>query len=190
MSYPYPQQDPWADPTAAHPPPPEQLPPTTPFPSAAEHHPPAPTSPAQPHPPAQHYPLEQHYPPAQHYLPARQYPPAPHYPPAPQYAPTSHPQQFYAVPVVPTKSTGTAVVLELVPGLFGVFGIGNMYAGRIGTGIALMVSYWVLFWINVVLAFFLIGVATLALTWIVFMVVGPLLAVSAVGRHNSGTPVR
>jgi TM2 domain-containing membrane protein YozV len=178
MSYPYPQQDPWADPTAAHPPPPEQLPPTTPFPSAAEHYPPAPTSPAQPHPPAQQY------------LPAQQYPPAQQYLPAQQYAPNANPQPVYAVPVVPVKSTGMAVVLELVPGLFGVFGIGNMYAGRIGTGIALMVSYWVLFWVNVVLAFFLIGVATLVLTWIVFMVVGPLLAVSAVGRHNSGTLVR
>ena len=43
--------------------------------------------------------------------------------------------------LVPQKSAGAAVVLELVLGLFGIFGIGNLYAGRVAAGILLMVSF-------------------------------------------------
>ena len=94
----------------------------------------------------------------------------------------------YSPPPVmhPPKSGGAAVALELIPGIFGVFGIGNMYAGRVGLGIVLMVSYWVLFWINVVLAFVLIGWVTGPLTWIGFMIGGALLAAHATERYNRG----
>ncbi|MFI6758414.1 hypothetical protein ACIBF5_04610 [Micromonospora sp. NPDC050417] len=188
MSYPHPQQDPWADPSGAHPaPPPSHLPPTRSFELPVEHHLPAPTSPAQPNPPVQHHPPTQPYPPAQQYAPA----PSPYLPVQQQPYGMPHPgQPVYAVPVVPAKSAGAAVALELVPGLFGIFGIGSMYAGRVGAGIALMVSYWVLFWINVALFLVGIGFVTIFLTWMVFMIVGPLLALSAVGRHNSGRVVR
>ncbi|RKR89037.1 hypothetical protein BDK92_3374 [Micromonospora pisi] len=97
---------------------------------------------------------------------------------------------MYVVPVVATKSTGAAAALELLPGLVGIFGIGNIYAGRVGVGIALMVSYWVLFWINVALMFVFIGFVTWGLTWVAYMIVGSLLAVSGVGRHNSGMVTR
>jgi TM2 domain-containing membrane protein YozV len=84
------------------------------------------------------------------------------------------------------KSVGAAVALELVPGLFGVFGVGNMYAGRVGLGIALMLSFWVLFWINVALFYLLIGWVTLPLTWIVYLIGGALLAANGASRHNAG----
>ena len=44
----------------------------------------------------------------------------------------------------------TAVGLEVVPGFFGFFGIGHLYTGKVGTGLGLMLSYWVLQAINVV----------------------------------------
>ncbi|OKI40796.1 NINE protein [Micromonospora sp. CB01531] len=47
----------------------------------------------------------------------------------------------FPVPVVPQKSAGVAGALELVLGLLGIFGVGNLYAGRTGAGIALMLSF-------------------------------------------------
>ena len=40
---------------------------------------------------------------------------------------------------VPAKSSGTAAILELVPGIFiQTFGIGHLYAGNVGTGLLLI----------------------------------------------------
>lgn len=108
---------------------------------------------------------------AQHYLPAT--------------IPISVPPPRPAVPVVVQKSAAAAVALELVLGLFGVFGVGNLYAGRTAEGVILMVSFWVLFWINVFLIFVFIGVVTMPLTWIGYMIAGPLLAARGVERHNA-----
>jgi TM2 domain-containing membrane protein YozV len=65
-----------------------------------------------------------------------------------------------------------AVGLEAAPGtIFQTFGIGHLYAGKVGTGLALMVSYWVLQWINLMLTgFFGIGFVTGFLTWLGYMV--------------------
>ena len=91
-------------------------------------------------------------------------------------------------PVVarPQRSAGAAVALEIVLGIFGVFGVGNLYAGRVGLGIALMVSFWILFWINFLLTFVVIGVVTYPLTWIAFLIIGPVTAARGVERYNSG----
>ncbi|MBL7253051.1 hypothetical protein [Paractinoplanes lichenicola] len=103
----------------------------------------------------------------------------------------THPYQpapygYNPVPARPQRSSGTAVALEIVLGIFGIFGVGNLYAGRIGTGIALMVSFWVLFWINFMLTFIVIGWFTYPVTWIVFLVVGPISAARGVERYNAG----
>ncbi|RKN47717.1 NINE protein [Micromonospora endolithica] len=92
---------------------------------------------------------------------------------------------YYPTPVavVPQKSAGAAVALELVLGLFGV---GNIYAGRVATGVILMVSFWALFWVNFLLIFVMVGFATMPLTWITYLVVGALLAARSVEQHNSG----
>ncbi|SBT40687.1 hypothetical protein [Micromonospora auratinigra] len=102
----------------------------------------------------------------------------------------NRPQQWSAYPVppvviVPQKSAGAAVALEILLGLLGIFGVGNLYAGRTGTGVALLLSFWGLFWVNFFLIFAFIGLVTMPLTWIAYLVMGALLAARAVERHNT-----
>ena len=67
-----------------------------------------------------------------------------------------------------------AVGLEVGPGLFQTFGLGHMYAGRWGTGLLIMLSYWVMVWINSMLVpFFGLGILTGGLTWLAYMVACP-----------------
>lgn len=67
-----------------------------------------------------------------------------------------------------------AAGLEVGPGLFlQTFGVGHMYAGRLGTGLLLMFGYWVLQAINVMLMSVFIGFVTAPLTWLAFMVFAP-----------------
>lgn len=108
----------------------EAQPPASPVPSDPVSGAPAPSS-GLPAPTA-------HYPPP--YLPTASYGPAP---------------ASYAPPTLVPKSVGAAVALELVLGLFGIFGVGNLYARRVAVGLILMVSFWVLFWINILLTFIL-----------------------------------
>jgi TM2 domain-containing membrane protein YozV len=105
--------------------------------------------------------------------------------PIPAYGntPTAYPGSYAARPV---RSAGAAVTLEVVPGLFGIFGIGNIYAGRTATGVTLMLTFWVAFWINVALIFVFIGFITMPLTWVAYLIAGPILAARAVERHNAG----
>ncbi len=65
------------------------------------------------------------------------------------------------------KSGGTAVVLEILPGLLiQTFGIGHMYAGHVGIGLAFMFGYWAILAVNILLCFFCIGWVTLTLCWV------------------------
>lgn len=67
-----------------------------------------------------------------------------------------------------------AVGLEVGPGLFlQTFGVGHIYSGKFGTGVALMFTYWVLQAINAMLLPFLIGWITMPLTFLGFMVFCP-----------------
>ena len=67
-----------------------------------------------------------------------------------------------------------AVGLEVGPGLLlQTFGVGHMYAGRFGTGIALMFTYWVLQAINTMLMPFFIGLITFPLTLLGFLLFCP-----------------
>jgi TM2 domain-containing membrane protein YozV len=64
------------------------------------------------------------------------------------------------------KSEGIAVVLALVLGFFGLWGVGHMYAGRVGKGIMLLVIGLIvggLFWVSVLLTVILIGFVGIAL---------------------------
>ena len=103
-------------------------------------------------------------------VPAQYGPPPAYYPPA--------------VVVAPPKSTGAAVALELILGFFGIFGVGNIYAGRIVTGVVLMISFWVLFWINFFLIFVVVGIVTMPLTWLAYLASGALSAARGVEQHN------
>jgi hypothetical protein len=63
--------------------------------------------------------------------------------PAPQYAPPVAPYQPVYVPR-PLKDRSIALILEILPALFGIFGIGWIYAGNTSTGIIWLIG--VLIW--------------------------------------------
>lgn len=83
------------------------------------------------------------------------------------------------------KSTGLAVLLEVLPGItFQTFGIGNMYAGNLTLGLVLMLSYWAFQVVNFLLIFVGIGLLTMPATFIVYLVVGIITAQNAAARAN------
>lgn len=89
------------------------------------------------------------------------------------YAPAGDPRAL--APLV--KDPTLAVLLELLPGIFfQTFGIGNIYAGNVLLGIALMLGYWFSCLVNLALCFVLIGFVTWPLTFVAFSVAGSLLA--------------
>lgn len=51
-----------------------------------------------------------------------------------------------AAPTETPPNKGTALVLEVLPALFGVFGIGWIYSGRTNTGIMLLIAGLVFIW--------------------------------------------
>jgi len=89
-------------------------------------------------------------------------------PPPRRTAPPSTSQQ---------KDPTTAVLLEVLPGfLLQTFGIGHIYAGDVGVGLAFMFGYWVLLGINAALLCVGIGVFTGPACWLLFMILCPILA--------------
>jgi len=78
------------------------------------------------------------------------------------------------------KDPGIAVLLELLPGfMFATFGIGNIYAGNVGVGVAILISNWVLNVINFLLLFLFIGICTWPICWLGMALLSTLLAHSA-----------
>ena len=70
-----------------------------------------------------------------------------------------------------SNQNAIAVGLEVVPGgLFQVFGLGHIYAGKVGRGIAIMLAYWILQVINGLLMSVWIGFITAPLTWLAFTI--------------------
>jgi TM2 domain-containing membrane protein YozV len=99
--------------------------------------------------------------------------------------PPAWPQQqtTQVVHVYHAKSAGTAAMLEVVFGLLlQTFGIGHMYAGRVGVGLAIMFGYWALMAVNLLLCLVLIGFVTLPVCWLVAMIVSPLMAARSVSE--------
>jgi TM2 domain-containing membrane protein YozV len=74
-----------------------------------------------------------------------------------------------------TQDSMVAVGLEVGPGAFlQTFGVGHLYQGRVGTGLAFMFSYWTLQAINTwLIGFGGLGFITGFLTWLAYMVVAP-----------------
>lgn len=94
---------------------------------------------------------------------------------------------YPSVPVRVPKDVGIALILELVPGMFlQTFGIGNLYAGNIGWGLALMIGYWIAAAVNTVLLFVLIGFITWPLTWCAFAAVSCFLAAQKAKSTQTG----
>jgi hypothetical protein len=70
-------------------------------------------------------------------------------------------QTPYAAPSAPpvqagleTKNTGLAAVLALILGIFGLWGVGHIYVGKIGRGLALLILGIILEWVFGFLIFF------------------------------------
>jgi len=115
-------------------------------------------------------------PPQAYRPPQQQQPPYPYYPPPPVQHVVHHYQS-------PPKSSGTAVLLEILPGFcFQTFGIGHMYAGNVGTGLLIMFGYWFVQFINLLLCLFLIGFITLPLCFLLVIIISPILASNAAAR--------
>lgn len=68
-------------------------------------------------------------------------------PPGPYYAPK------------PPKDRSIAIILEILPGLFGFLGFGWIYAGNVGTGIAWLVGMLVWTGIATILAVLTVGIS-------------------------------
>jgi TM2 domain-containing membrane protein YozV len=72
------------------------------------------------------------------------------------------------------NQTMLAVALEVGPGtFFQTFGLGHMYPGKVGKGVGILLSYWVLQAINAALMPFFIGFITAPLTWLAYTVMAP-----------------
>jgi TM2 domain-containing membrane protein YozV len=83
----------------------------------------------------------------------------------------------------PSKSSGAAVLLEVLPGFFfQTFGIGQIYAGNVAAGLIFMFGYWFVQFINLLLCFVLIGFITLPLCWITALIISPVLAANAASK--------
>lgn len=70
-------------------------------------------------------------------------------------------QTSYAPPPAPpiqagleTKNTGLAAVLALILGIFGLWGVGHIYVGKIGRGLALLILGIMLQWVLGFFVFF------------------------------------
>lgn len=100
--------------------------------------------------------------------------------------PQQQPQQVHIHNTyIQPKSSGIAILLEILPGaFFQTFGIGNLYAGNIGTGLVLMLTYWASCVVNFFLTIALIGFITWPLTWIAYLIIAIITANNAANRAN------
>jgi hypothetical protein len=103
-------------------------------------------------------PMQQPMPPMQ---PQQQWQSGP-LPPAPQgYMPPMQPQQGYYQPMVvqPQQNNNTlAIVLEVVGGLFGIFGIGWLISGETKTGLMFLIGGLIWIAVAVVLTIVTLGI--------------------------------
>jgi len=87
-------------------------------------------------------------------------------PPPPNYNPNPQNNPQYQIG---HKSEGTALILAIVLGLFGLSGIGHIYVGRIGRGVGILIGNWVLLGIGGATLFFLIGIPILIGAFVLFI---------------------
>lgn len=94
--------------------------------------------------------------------------------------------QPQVIMAVAPKSSGLAVALELVPGFFlQTFGIGHLYAGNVGIGLAWMLGYWALSVVNFLLCFIIVGFITWPVCFIAAAILSSMTASNAVNTANA-----
>lgn len=130
--------------------------------------------------------------------------PAPYLPPPPPYAPAPYPPRVlyppvvrYAGPPAPygvdpvtgiawsDKSRVVAGTLQLALTLFGVPGVGRLYAGNIGIGLTQLLG----FLLGIVSMIVLIGFLVVPAVWL-WAVVDGIVLLAAGGRDGRGRPLR
>jgi len=67
----------------------------------------------------------------------------------------------------------TAMTLEIVLGLFGIFGVGHLTNGNVGKGLLVMFGYWGIQLFNLILMALWIGFLTAPVTWLFFIIWSP-----------------
>lgn len=99
------------------------------------------------------------------FSPTSDQPAAPPYSPPPAYVPPPLAAPQPTTPYAPTPTYGavaakdpsTAMIIEILLGLFGFLGIGHLYAGRTTPGIVLLLGWWVFLFVEAMLIFVVIG---------------------------------
>lgn len=69
-------------------------------------------------------------------------------------APVTYTQQPVYIPVQPAKDRSLALILEILPGLFGFLGFGWIYSGNTSTGIMWLIGFLVWDVISIIVAVF------------------------------------
>ncbi len=103
-------------------------------------------------------------------------------PPSPMQPVPQQPIYYYD----PRKSKSTAIILEILPGLFGFFGIGWLYIGQVMPGLILLIGG--LVWVMMVivaaaLTGFLACFCTVPIT-----LIGPLVSTLILNQHIGKRP--
>ncbi len=88
----------------------------------------------------------------------------PHPEPVPSAQPVPYPYPVPQPTARPQKDRGLAIILEVLPGLFGILGIGWIYAGNINTGLAVLVGNLIYMAIGAVIGVITAGIA-LCILW-------------------------
>lgn len=106
---------------------------------------------------------------------------------APRTAPL--PAPVVARPPIAAKDPGTGFVLELLPAFFGFYGIGYIWAGDVGLGLALLFGNWAFWSIGGLVAFvfslFTLGLGLLCITplFVALYFLGPVVSGLALQRR-------
>lgn len=87
------------------------------------------------------------------------------------------------------KSPAVAALLELGLGIFQIFGVGFIYAGFAPYGVMIMLGYWALLVLNIIAIFMLVGMITLPLTWVLFMIFMPITSAWLLKRDQRQTVI-
>jgi TM2 domain-containing membrane protein YozV len=90
------------------------------------------------------------------------------------------PSQGSHAPTRRDKKPGVAVALALLFGIFCVFGLGHIYAGRVARGFGLMIGYWVLLCSLTGRA-----PAVTVITWLALVIFTPIAASRAAAKVNT-----
>jgi hypothetical protein len=121
--------------------------------------------------------------------------PQPAYGPPQAYGPPPGYGGGYAAPppqmaLRSAKSPGLAVALETLGGTFlSTFGIGHLYAGRVGIGLAWMFGYWAVTFVNFLLCFIFVGFITWPICWLAAMIISSITVSNGVKRANAAAGV-